>query len=238
VGGNLQLADLMPAKWLRSAAQVGSEGIWRQQQPGWPGAFLAVAWVAVGKILPHCSRGNRRLRMACARTDARSDGRLSSGAMAEYISFHTQASDRAPGRRARPLCLSGAALEPQRSRGAKLLHLSWEMRAGRATRVSRAGLARLISWRMNEFSTSRLQRRRRLCKRVADGPCIATPPNPHASGEAATTPESTNLRSNQPTGCVLLHEGCGKSYSRSEHLYRHQLNRKSAPLHLPACACA
>jgi hypothetical protein len=65
-GGSLQLADLMPAKWLRSAAQVGSEGIWRQQQPGWPEAFLAVAWVAVGKILPHCSRGNRRLRMACA----------------------------------------------------------------------------------------------------------------------------------------------------------------------------
>jgi hypothetical protein len=139
--------------------------------------------------------------MACARTDARSDGRLSSGGMAEYISFHTQASDRAPGRRARPLCLSGAALEPQRSRGAKLLHFSWEMRAGRVTRVSRAGLARLISWRMN-------------------------------------TPESTNLRSNQLTGCVLLHEGCGKSYSRAEHLYRHQLNRKSAPLHLPVCACA
>jgi hypothetical protein len=23
------------------------------------------------------------------------------------------------------------------------------------------------------------------------------------------------------------HEGCGKSYSRAEHLYRHQLNRKS-----------
>jgi hypothetical protein len=22
------------------------------------------------------------------------------------------------------------------------------------------------------------------------------------------------------------HEGCGKSYSRAEHLYRHQLNRK------------
>ena len=136
---------------------------------------------------------NRRLRMACARTDARSVGRLSSGAMAEYISFHTQASDRAPGRRARPLCLSGAALEPQRSRGAKLLHLSWEMRAGRATRVSRAGLARLISWHMNEFSASRLQRRR-LCKRVADGPCIATPPNPHASGEAATTPENPDTR--------------------------------------------
>lgn len=24
------------------------------------------------------------------------------------------------------------------------------------------------------------------------------------------------------------HEGCGKSYSRAEHLYRHQLNRKFA----------
>jgi hypothetical protein len=31
------------------------------------------------------------------------------GGMAEYISFYTQASDRAPGRRARALCLSGAA---------------------------------------------------------------------------------------------------------------------------------
>ena len=28
------------------------------------------------------------------------------------------------------------------------------------------------------------------------------------------------------------HEGCGKSYSRAEHLYRHQLNRESL-LHLP-----
>ena len=26
------------------------------------------------------------------------------------------------------------------------------------------------------------------------------------------------------------HEGCGKSYSRAEHLYRHQLNRESLPL--------
>lgn len=29
------------------------------------------------------------------------------------------------------------------------------------------------------------------------------------------------------------HEGCGKSYSRAEHLYRHQLNRK-LPFHLNA----
>lgn len=28
---------------------------------------------------------------------------------------------------------------------------------------------------------------------------------------------------------VCSHEGCGKSYSRAEHLYRHQLNRKSHP---------
>lgn len=27
------------------------------------------------------------------------------------------------------------------------------------------------------------------------------------------------------------HEGCGKSYSRAEHLYRHQLNRESTILH-------
>jgi hypothetical protein len=26
------------------------------------------------------------------------------------------------------------------------------------------------------------------------------------------------------------HEGCGKSYSRAEHLYRHQLNRRSTPV--------
>lgn len=25
------------------------------------------------------------------------------------------------------------------------------------------------------------------------------------------------------------HEGCGKSYSRAEHLYRHQLNRMRSP---------
>lgn len=32
------------------------------------------------------------------------------------------------------------------------------------------------------------------------------------------------------------HEGCGKSYSRAEHLYRHQLNRE---LHyLPSCLAA
>lgn len=28
---------------------------------------------------------------------------------------------------------------------------------------------------------------------------------------------------------VCSHEGCGKSYSRAEHLYRHQLNRTSLP---------
>lgn len=27
------------------------------------------------------------------------------------------------------------------------------------------------------------------------------------------------------------HEGCGKSYSRAEHLYRHQLNRTYSPSH-------
>lgn len=27
------------------------------------------------------------------------------------------------------------------------------------------------------------------------------------------------------------HEGCGKSYSRAEHLYRHQLNRQSDNCH-------
>lgn len=26
------------------------------------------------------------------------------------------------------------------------------------------------------------------------------------------------------------HEGCGKAYSRAEHLYRHQLNREQLPL--------
>jgi len=29
------------------------------------------------------------------------------------------------------------------------------------------------------------------------------------------------------------HEGCGKAYSRAEHLYRHQLNRRSNPISLP-----
>ena len=31
------------------------------------------------------------------------------------------------------------------------------------------------------------------------------------------------------------HEGCGKSYSRAEHLYRHQLNRKSRILPFQQC---
>ena len=31
------------------------------------------------------------------------------------------------------------------------------------------------------------------------------------------------------------HEGCGKSYSRAEHLYRHQLNREFSP---PSCIAA
>src|SRR5271155_4182634 len=56
-----------------------------------------------GKILPYCSRGNRRLRMACARTDARSGGRLSSGGDGRvhqllYTSFRssTQVVERGP----------------------------------------------------------------------------------------------------------------------------------------------
>jgi hypothetical protein len=31
------------------------------------------------------------------------------------------------------------------------------------------------------------------------------------------------------------HEGCGKSYSRAEHLYRHQLNRESSASTMPHC---
>jgi len=32
------------------------------------------------------------------------------------------------------------------------------------------------------------------------------------------------------------HEGCGKSYSRAEHLYRHQLNRKSPSVLSTCCS--
>jgi hypothetical protein len=125
-----------------------------------------------------------------------------------YTSFRssTQVVERGP-------CIYPERRSSQRSRGAKLLHLSWEMRAGRATRVSRAGLARLISWRMNSARVD-CSSGDYVVRLVSTG--LAQ--NPHASGEAATTPESTNLRSNQPTGCVLLHEGYGKSYSRAENV--------------------
>jgi hypothetical protein len=49
-------------------------------------------------------------------------------------------------------------------------------------------------------------------------------------GENGTGPGSSKKRRRSRKGLdkkfECPHEGCGKSYSRAEHLYRHQLNRK------------
>ena len=92
-------------------------------------SFLVFGGEEGGKILPYCSRGNRRLRMACARIDARSDSRVY---QLLYTSFRssTRSSSWAP-------CVYS---EP-RSTLSDLVKrscctFSWEMRAGRATRES------------------------------------------------------------------------------------------------------
>jgi uncharacterized Zn-finger protein len=69
-------------------------------------------------------------------------------------------------------------------------------------------------------------------------------PKEAASSKARKSPEDTKMMLDTPTSeppkkrrrvvkpnaekkFECKHEGCGKSYSRAEHLYRHQLNRKS-----------
>lgn len=55
-------------------------------------------------------------------------------------------------------------------------------------------------------------------------------------GEGGDAPGSSKRRRRSRKGLdkkfECPHDGCGKSYSRAEHLYRHQLNRKWHPFHL------
>lgn len=59
------------------------------------------------------------------------------------------------------------------------------------------------------------------------------------NGDGGDAPGSSRKRRRSRKGLdkkfECPHEGCGKSYSRAEHLYRHQLNRESCPpqLELP-----
>jgi hypothetical protein len=59
------------------------------------------------------------------------------------------------------------------------------------------------------------------------------------SGDNSGNPGSSKKRRRSRKGMdkkfECPHEGCGKSYSRAEHLYRHQLNRMSHSLFSPNC---
>ena len=52
-------------------------------------------------------------------------------------------------------------------------------------------------------------------------------------GDGAEMPAATRKRRRSRKGLdkkfECPHPDCGKSYSRAEHLYRHQLNRKASP---------
>ena len=53
-----------------------------------------------------------------------------------------------------------------------------------------------------------------------------------ADGETGGSRKRRRSRKGLDKKFECPHEGCGKSYSRAEHLYRHQLNRTSIGLHL------
>lgn len=57
-----------------------------------------------------------------------------------------------------------------------------------------------------------------------------------ADGDAGGSRKRRRSRKGLDKKFECPHEGCGKSYSRAEHLYRHQLNRTSAwmPRHAAA----
>jgi hypothetical protein len=128
--------------------------------------------------------------------------------IAEYISFYIQASHRAPQSSSAALYLSGAALEPQRSRGAKLLHLSWEMRAGRATRESCGPCE------VNQLAHDRIQREvdcsggddvKRVVRLVSTGLpdwSLHSRTSKTRLERLRLTPASTNLRLESTDGCV------------------------------------
>lgn len=53
-----------------------------------------------------------------------------------------------------------------------------------------------------------------------------------ADGDAGGSRKRRRSRKGLDKKFECPHEGCGKSYSRAEHLYRHQLNRTSTALQL------
>ena len=55
-----------------------------------------------------------------------------------------------------------------------------------------------------------------------------------ADGETGGSRKRRRSRKGLDKKFECPHEGCGKSYSRAEHLYRHQLNRTSSALQLHA----
>lgn len=56
-----------------------------------------------------------------------------------------------------------------------------------------------------------------------------------ADGETGGSRKRRRSRKGLDKKFECPHEGCGKSYSRAEHLYRHQLNRTSTALR--SCRC-
>jgi hypothetical protein len=71
------------------------------------------------------------------------------------------------------------------------------------------------------------QRPRRVEEEEIDNPAAPTAGSP--SEEMPDAPPMKKRRrgakANSDKKFECKHEGCGKSYSRAEHLYRHQLNR-------------
>lgn len=66
------------------------------------------------------------------------------------------------------------------------------------------------------------------------GPSTDRPPSSQSSISPKKRKRSRKSDSGKKFECQ--HEGCGKSYSRAEHLYRHQLNRRLAAV-LPSVVC-
>lgn len=62
------------------------------------------------------------------------------------------------------------------------------------------------------------------------GPVMDKDPIQTAANTAAARKRKRSRKIHSDKKFVCTHEGCGKSYSRAEHLYRHQLNRKSLPI--------
>ena len=57
------------------------------------------------------------------------------------------------------------------------------------------------------------------------GPAMNKDPIQTAANTAAARKRKRSRKIHSDKKFVCTHESCGKSYSRAEHLYRHQLNR-------------